>query len=108
MPDAETVLGWRGHELVDRDGEKIGKIAEIYLDEHTGEPGWVTVRTGLLGRRDVAVPVGDAISEGDIVRVPFYKEHVEGAPDLDPEQDATGLRAHYDMNEGEDAPLRRA
>lgn len=106
MPDTETVLAWRGHELVDRDGEKIGKIVEVYLDESTGESGWVGVRTGLIGNRDVLVPIADAINEGEIVRVPFYKEHVEDSPDVDPEQDSGSLHSHYGLGEGKQ--LRRA
>jgi len=98
MPDTETAGAWRGHELIDRDGEKIGKIAEVYLDQHTGEPAWVTVKTGLFGNRHSLVPIGDALSEGKIVRVPFGKEHVEGSPNMDPDTDlsASEERELYD------------
>lgn len=103
MHDAETILTWRGHELVDRDGEKIGKIVEIYTDQHTGEPGWASVKTGLLGRREALVPITGATSEGEIVRVPFYREHVEATPDVDPEEGLSGsaeqeLLQHYGMD----------
>ena len=98
MPDTETAGAWRGHELIDRDGQKIGKIAEVYLDQHTGEPAWVTVKTGLFGNRHSLVPIGDALSEGKIVRVPFDKEHVEGSPNMDPDTDlsASEERELYD------------
>ena len=100
MPDEETAGSWRGHELIDRDGEKIGKIAEVYLDKHTHEPAWVTVKTGLIGNRVSVVPIGDSISEGEIVRVPYAKEHVKDSPDIDPdaeltEDDESALYDHY-------------
>ncbi|HLM26910.1 MAG TPA: PRC-barrel domain-containing protein [Thermoleophilaceae bacterium] len=107
MPDADTIGTWRGHELIDRDGEKIGKIAEIYLDRQTEQPGWVTVKTGLFGRRETLVPITDASSEGDIVRVPFEKEHVNGAPHVDPEAEMSAdeeraLHEHYGLDYSSD------
>src|SRR3954447_24629931 len=42
MQDIET---WRGRTLVDRDGDKIGTIEDIYLDRQSGEPEWVAVKT---------------------------------------------------------------
>ena len=38
LQDIET---WRGRTLVDRDGDKIGKIEDVYLDRSSGEPEWV-------------------------------------------------------------------
>ena len=31
------------------DGREIGGVGEIYLDDETGAPEWVTVATGLFG-----------------------------------------------------------
>jgi sporulation protein YlmC with PRC-barrel domain len=86
MLDTNTAVGWRGHELVDRDGDKIGTIAEIYLDAETNEPEWATVKTGLFGTRQAFVPIRDATSEGELVRVPFEKSQVKHAPSIDAEQ----------------------
>src|SRR3954452_17858083 len=49
MATREDVKTWRGRTLVDRDGDKIGKIEDIYLDRSSGEPEWVAVKTGLFG-----------------------------------------------------------
>ncbi|NED87350.1 PRC-barrel domain containing protein, partial [Streptomyces sp. SID11233] len=43
------------------DGEKIGGVDEVYLDDRTGRPEWVTVRTGLLGLREHFVPLAGAV-----------------------------------------------
>jgi sporulation protein YlmC with PRC-barrel domain len=52
--------GWRGHDVVDPSGERIGEIADIYLDEQTDQPEWLAVRTGLFGHRISFVPLAEA------------------------------------------------
>ena len=47
----EDVLSWRGQDMVDADGDKIGTIEEIYLDAETDEPEWAVVTTGLFGNK---------------------------------------------------------
>jgi uncharacterized protein (TIGR02271 family) len=81
----EDVLTWRGQNMVDADGEKIGTIEEIYLDAETNEPEWAVVSTGLFGNKQSFVPLGDASSTGDGVRVPFAKATVKDAPRIDPD-----------------------
>jgi hypothetical protein len=43
----ERLLEFRGQALRNRDGDKLGKIEEIYLDAETNEPEWALVNTGL-------------------------------------------------------------
>ncbi|HEY8372100.1 MAG TPA: PRC-barrel domain-containing protein, partial [Pseudonocardiaceae bacterium] len=45
-----------GDEVYDANGEKIGKVGQVYLDDETGQPAWVTVRTGLFGMKESFVP----------------------------------------------------
>ncbi|MDQ6816231.1 MAG: PRC-barrel domain-containing protein, partial [Actinomycetota bacterium] len=40
--------GWQGRTIVGSDGEKIGKVKEIYEDQHSGKPEWATVSSGLF------------------------------------------------------------
>ena len=56
MPDIDTVRGWQGRTLVDRDGNRIGSIDAIYLDDQTGQPEWALVNTGLFGTKSSFVP----------------------------------------------------
>jgi uncharacterized protein (TIGR02271 family) len=81
----EDVLSWRGQDMVDSDGDKIGKIEEIYLDAETDEPEWALVSTGLFGGKSSFVPIRDASSSGDGVRVAFDKATVKDAPKVDPD-----------------------
>jgi hypothetical protein len=86
MPDLETLLGWRGRTVVDRDGERIGKLGDLYLDESTDLPAYASVRTGLLGRKESVVPLeGIEEREGDLV-VPHPGDLVRDAPSIDPDE----------------------
>ena len=102
----ETIAQWRGAEVVDRDGEKIGKLEEIYLDHHSDEPEWALVKTGLFGGRGHFVPLKGAEPEGDAMRVAFEKQLVESAPGIDPDGELTPaeeveLFKHYTLDYGE-------
>jgi uncharacterized protein (TIGR02271 family) len=86
MPDIDTARGWQGRTLVDRDGDRIGTIDAIYLDDPTGEPEWALVNTGLFGTKSSFVPLAQATEAGDDVRVPYDKQLVKDAPRVDPDQ----------------------
>jgi hypothetical protein len=103
QPDIDTVLGWRGRTIVDRDGEKIGKFDEIYLDAATDRPEWAQVKMGLLGRERALVPLAGAEEAGDDLRVPIEKAAVEAGPDIDPEAELSQeqeaeLYRHYGID----------
>jgi hypothetical protein len=51
----DTILS-RGGNVIGSDGDKIGSIGQIYLDDQTGEPSWVTAKTGLFGTSESFVP----------------------------------------------------
>ena len=102
----QNVTEWRGQELLDNDGEKIGKIEEIYLDTDTDQPEWALVKTGLFGGKGTFVPLQQASPEADGVRVPFEKSHVKDAPNIEPDGELSHaeertLYEHYDVDYGE-------
>jgi uncharacterized protein (TIGR02271 family) len=70
-------------EVVDTSGSKIGKVGQLYLDDQTGNPEWVTVMTGLFGMSESFVPIREATLEDDHVRVPYSKDMVKDAPRID-------------------------
>ena len=72
-----------GSHAVDNDGDKLGKIGNVYLDDRTGEPAWATVNTGLFGTKESFVPLADARIEGDTLVVPHDKAKVKDAPKVD-------------------------
>jgi uncharacterized protein (TIGR02271 family) len=83
MATLEDVKTWRGRTAYDRDGDKIGKIEDVYLDRSSGEPEWLAIKTGLFGSNVSFVPIGDASSQGDDVRVGHEKNVVKDAPNVD-------------------------
>jgi uncharacterized protein (TIGR02271 family) len=103
MPDIDTVRGWQGRTLVDRDGNRIGSIDAIYLDDQTGQPEWALVNTGLFGTKSSFVPLAQATQTGDEVRVPYDKQLVNDAPRVDPdrhlsEAEERQLWRHYGLD----------
>src|SRR5688500_15306683 len=85
MPDLDTVLGWRGKTVVDRDGEKVGTLGDLYLDRETERPAYAGVRTGVFKRNESIVPLEGAREvEGDL-QVPYAAQQIRDAPNVDPE-----------------------
>jgi sporulation protein YlmC with PRC-barrel domain len=76
MPQLEELHTWRGRDPMDRDGDEIGTIADVYLDAQTGRPEWLAVTTGLSGMRASFVPTAETSASGDGVRVPFERAWV--------------------------------
>src|SRR3954464_2948092 len=97
LQDIET---WRGRTLVDRDGDKIGKVEDVYLDRQSGEPEWVAVKTGIFGSNVSFVPIHDASNTGDDLQVAYTKDQVKDAPNIDPDgelspEEERRLYSHY-------------
>ena len=97
---------WQGRTIVDADGEKIGKIDEVYVDNATGDPEWALVNTGLFGTKSNFVPLATASPAGEKVAVQVTKEQVSSAPGVDTDGELTpeeeqALYAHYGMDFGD-------
>jgi uncharacterized protein (TIGR02271 family) len=106
MSGSTDVLEWRGRTVVDRDGQKIGELDEIYVDRQTNEPEWALVNTGLFGTKSSFVPLKGAAPAGDDVRVAYAKDQVKDAPSIDPDgelsqQEEEGLYRHYAIDYSE-------
>jgi uncharacterized protein (TIGR02271 family) len=86
MPDIQTVRSWQGRAMVDGDGDRIGTIESIYVDDQSGEPEWALVNTGLFGTKSSFVPLAQATASGDQVQVPYEKQLVKDAPRIDTDQ----------------------
>jgi uncharacterized protein (TIGR02271 family) len=106
MALTDNILQYRGQDLEDRDGDKIGKIDEIYLDTETDRPEWALVNTGLFGTKSTFVPIRDATETGGSLRVPFEKSQVKDAPNMDAggelsQDEEAALYRHYGMDYSE-------
>jgi uncharacterized protein (TIGR02271 family) len=107
MIGTETISRVIGQDVYDETGDKIGSAAEVYLDDETGQPEWVTVRTGMFGTKESFVPIRDADLTDDGVRVPVSKTKVKDAPKIDTDghlspQEEQELYRYYGMGGGAD------
>jgi uncharacterized protein (TIGR02271 family) len=71
-----------GSTAYDRDGDKLGKVGQVYYDDDTDQPRWITVNTGFFGTNENFVPVEGAEVSGDRVTVAFDKATVKDAPNI--------------------------
>src|SRR5215213_4574208 len=99
----QGLLG-RGGKVVDPDGAEIGGIGQVYLDDETGAPEWVTVKTGLFGTSESLVPLRGARASGDDIAVDYDKNIVKDAPRVDADghlspQDEQQLYAYYGLSD---------
>jgi len=106
MPETPEVLEWRGRTAVDSEGEKLGKIEEIYLDAETERPEWALVKLGSFGGKSAFMPLEGVREDGEQVKAPFSKEQVKDAPSVDPDgqlsqQEEAELYRHYGLEYGE-------
>ncbi|NHC46025.1 DUF2382 domain-containing protein [Motilibacter aurantiacus] len=85
MIGTDDLTGVIGGTLYGSDGQKIGKIGQVYLDDATGRPEWLTVHTGLFSTKETFVPLAEATTSADEVRVPYTKDQIKDAPNVDPE-----------------------
>jgi hypothetical protein len=102
--DKDRILQFRGGDLHDRDGEKIGKIEEVYLDADSGEPEWGLVHTGMFGTKRTFVPLRDASESDGALHVPVEKGTVKEAPKVEPngqlsQSEEAELYAHYGIEQ---------
>lgn len=103
MFPAENLRDWRGSNVIDPDGSKIGELEAVYVDTATDQPAFLTVKTGFIGRhRLVFVPAAGATVTPAAVRVRWVKKQVREAPSIDTDgellaTDEPAVFAHYQL-----------
>ncbi|MEX5305649.1 PRC and DUF2382 domain-containing protein [Kocuria sp. CPCC 205258] len=85
------------------DGDKIGKVEQVFLDDNTEEVTFVTVNTGLFGTKESFVPADGAQQDGDRLVLPYTKDVVKDAPNVDADQhlspaEEEEIYRYYKMN----------
>jgi hypothetical protein len=82
--EIEQIEEWAGQDVVDRDGEKIGKLEDVYFEAGTRNALFGCVKAGMLGRRHFLVPIADATVARDHVRVTYDQDQIKAGPQIDP------------------------
>ena len=107
MTQVTEAYDWRGRDIIDADGDKVGTLEELFRDEDTQEPEWGVVRTGMFGTKLSFVPIQGAEPTGEDVRVPFSKAQIKDAPRIDDsdgqlsQDEEAQLYEHYGLNYSE-------
>jgi hypothetical protein len=100
--EAADIREWRGHDVVDDDGGKIGELEAVYVDTGTDLSSFGTVRVGLPTRhRLVFVPLDRATVGPGYVKVGYDKQ-VKDAPSIGtdgelPAGDEEAIFTHYGL-----------
>ena len=99
-----SVAEWRGKMVIDCEGEKIGKLQDVYVDVETDEPQFGTVKEGFLDRHLTFVPLRGVQVGPDDLRSTATKEQVQSAPNIEmhgeelSQSDESTLYHHFEQN----------
>ncbi len=99
-----SVAEWHGKRLIDRGGEKIGRLEDVYVDVETDEPQFGTVREGRLRHHLTFVPLGGITIGPDGLQVSVTRAQVRSAPDIEmhgeelSQADESTLYHHFELN----------
>ena len=91
----------------DRDGDKLGSVKEVYINDTTGQPDFVEVGHGLFGLQSSIVPLRGHTLRGGELRLAFTKDLIEDAPVLGDHAHLSSAEEvqvyrHYGMKEADD------
>lgn len=113
MKDVKRAQDLIGSDVYDTGGERIGRVGNVYVDDSSHQPEWVTVRTGMFGTKESFVPLSGAERGDRGINVGVSKEKVRDAPRVDVEgghlSDTEGrdLYTYYGMQPGSTSPQQR-
>jgi hypothetical protein len=100
---AENIRDWRGSNVIDPEGSKIGTLEAVYVDTTTDEPFFASVTTGIIGRHKLTfVPLAGATVSPDHLRVTVGKDLAKDAPSIETDGELTAehepdVFAHYSL-----------
>jgi hypothetical protein len=88
--EVDDIRDWRGHDVVDQSGSKVGMLEAVYFDTASEEPTFASVRIGMPGRhRLVFVPLEGARVAPNHLRVMSAKKLIKDGPSIDADGELT-------------------
>ncbi|WP_208748743.1 PRC-barrel domain-containing protein [Arthrobacter sp. PM3] len=87
LQDIDNIV-LNGGIVVDAAGEKIGSVEQIFTSGDSGDPAFVTVRTGLFGMSETFAPLSGASLEDSVIKVAFDKDTIRNGPRIDSDRGA--------------------
>ena len=96
---------YEDYTVYDRDGDKIGKVDDLFVDE-TDHEEYIGVRMGLFGLSGTTLIPMEMVRVNDqdrAIEVSDSKEHVKDAPTYSDDDDVTGefedrIRSHFGLD----------
>jgi sporulation protein YlmC with PRC-barrel domain len=81
---------YEDYKVYDNQGEKLGKVDDLFVDE-SGREEYIGVKMGFLGMKSTLIPMDIVrVNEGErSVEVSDSKDHVKSAPSFDDDEDIT-------------------
>lgn len=107
MTDSNRIEDLANATAYDVDGDKIGGVQDVYINDTTGQPDFVSVSHGLFGTGDSIVPLrGHSLKDGEL-HLAFSKDRIKDAPDLDENghltnADQEAFYRHYGLENAEE------
>jgi hypothetical protein len=101
--EAGDIREWRGYDVVDSDGHKIGELEAVYVDTSTDLPAFGTVKVGIPTRhRLVFVPLAQATVGPGYLKVAYDRKQVKDSPSIStdgelPSADEEAIFKHYGL-----------
>jgi len=91
----------------DKNGEKLGDVNEVFVDDQSGQPTFVEVNHGLFGMSSSLVPLRGHDFSGDDLKLGFSKDRIKDAPDFDSDKPLTpeaqsDIFKHYGLDNARD------
>jgi hypothetical protein len=94
---------YEDYKVYDNQGEKVGKVDDLFVDE-TDREEYIGVKMGFLGLKSTLIPMDIVrVNEGERrIEVSESKEHVKDAPSFDDDEDITPdyedrIRSHFGL-----------
>jgi sporulation protein YlmC with PRC-barrel domain len=94
---------YEDYKVYDNQGEKIGKVDDLFVDE-TDREEYIGVKMGFLGMKSTLIPMDIVrVNEGErSIEVSESKDHVKSAPSFDDDEDITPdyeerIRSHFGL-----------
>ena len=91
----------------DKNGEKLGDVNEVFVDDQSGQPTFVEVNHGLFGMNSSLVPLRGHDFSGDDQKLGFSKDRIKDAPEFDSDKPLTpeaqsDIFKHYGLDNAHD------
>jgi sporulation protein YlmC with PRC-barrel domain len=94
---------YEDYKVYDNQGEKIGKVDDLFVDE-TDHEEYIGVKMGFFGLKSTLIPMDIVrVNEGErTIEVAESKDHVKDAPSFDDDEDITSdyedrIRSHFGL-----------